>query len=378
MIRHAFALLSLSAVLGPCTKTEVAPDASASAAASAPSAAPSASAVPEKPKEVPFEELVKTSKPLAPKTTEQDLGGAKITAEVCTIEGGPFLHKSNMSVLRSVRAIGERVIVVTDDQIRGYKLEPGAACKLAIDKGFGEGGAVKLETRIDRLTADAAGNVWATSGVFASYKLAKDGKVVGKCDARPLGALFVHPSGRSGIGTFANADTAKVTLSGASCTSEKWAFTGLGADATRKGNIVNAQAVGFVGSTIFLGAKLAKTADPNESNVVLALDASGKELFKMGKLDKDYGTKDRFGWVHAVGPCRAGVCVLDANYRRLTAWKAADGKFVGALDLAALFGVKYPWIADFDRNQKHAFFVVGQDRETKGIAEGNIYRVSGL
>ena len=374
MIRKTLVLVALSTGLGPCSKKEEeTPKPKPTAAETA-----SAASIVEKPKEIPFEELVKTSKPLVIKTAEQDLGGTKITAELCAVEGGPFVRKSTATILRSVRAIGDRVLVVTDDQILGYKLDAGPACKLSIDKGFGTNGAVKLDTKIERLTADAAGNVWATSGVFASYKLAKDGSVAAKCEARPLGYFFVHPSGKSGIGTFANADTAKVTVTGNACTSEKWAFSGLSTDATRKGNIVNAQAVGFVGDTIFMGAKLAKSADPNESNVVLALDAAGKEKFKLGKLDKDWSTKDRFGWTHAVGPCRQGVCVLDSNFRRLTAWKPADGKFVGSLDLSALFGVKYPWIADFDRNQKSAFFVVGQERETKGVSEGNIFRVTGL
>jgi hypothetical protein len=97
----------------------------------------------------------------------------------------------------------------------------------------------------------------------------------------------------------------------------------------------------------------------------------------LGKTDKDYASKDRFGWVHAIGPCKTGVCVLDSNYRRLTIWKT-DGKFVASVDLSALFGLKYPWIADFDRNKTHTFFVAGQDRDVKGVAEGNIYRVSGL
>lgn len=375
MIRNALVLAAVVTGLGPCSKKEEAP---VVPPVSTPAVASGAAAdKPEKPKELPFEELVATSKPLNPQTATQDLAGAKISAEVCTVEGGPFLDKSNMNVLRSIRAIGDRVLVVNDEQIHGYKLEPGAGCKLSIDKGFGTAGVVKLDHKIERLTADSAGNVWATSGVFASYKLAKDGSVAGKCEARPLGYFFVHPSGRSGIGTFANADTAKVTLTGASCKSEKWAFSGLSTDATRKGNITNAQAVGFVGDTIFMGAKLAKAVDPNESNVVLALDASGKEKFKMGKMDKDYSSKERFGWVHAIGPCKVGVCVVDSNFRRLTAWRA-DGKFVGSVDLGALFGLKYPWISDFDRNQKNAFFVAGQAREVKGVGEGNIYRVTGL
>ncbi|HRG97227.1 MAG TPA: hypothetical protein PLR99_13330 [Polyangiaceae bacterium] len=373
MTRNALVLAALVAGLGACSKNE---SESASPPPSAPPT-PSASPTADKPKELTFDELVTTSAPLAPRPATQDLAGGKVSAEVCAVEGGPFVSKSHTTVLRSVRAIGDRVLVVNDEQIRAYKVEPGAACKLTIDRRFGTNGALTLDAKIERLTADGAGNVWASSGIFASYKLGRDGAVAAKCDARPLGYFFVHPSGRTGIGTFANADTAKVTLTGAACKSEKWAFTGLGADVTRKGNITNAQAVGFLGDTVFMGAKLAKAADPNESIVVLALDPSGKEKFKMGKTDKSYGSKERFGWVHAIGPCKVGVCVVDSNLRRLTAWRA-DGKFVGAVDLGALFGLKYPWIADFARTPDSAFFVAGQTREVKGVGEGNIYRVTGL
>lgn len=97
----------------------------------------------------------------------------------------------------------------------------------------------------------------------------------------------------------------------------------------------------------------------------------------MGKTDKENGSKDRFGWVHAIQPCNKGVCILDSNHRRLTAWKT-DGKFVGHVDLMALFGLKYPWIPDFDRNKTHAYFVTGQDRADSKVGEATIYRVTGL
>jgi hypothetical protein len=281
-------------------------------------------------------------------------------------------------VLGGLLLVGDRVLVVdSDGKVRAFKIEAGPKCKLTVDKTFGEAGVAKFENKIDRLSTDSAGNLWATNGVFASYKVDKAGKQVGKCEGRPLGYLHVHPSGKSGIGTFANATVAKVTLDGAGCKTEPWAFQDLSDDAKRKGPLTNAQAVGFVGDTVFMGGVLSKKEDPNGSTVVLALDAAGKEKARLGKIDKDYSTKDRFGWVHAISPCKQGVCVLDSNYRRLTAWKT-DGKFVADLDLSKLFGLKYPWIADFDRNKTHTYFVAGQDRDGTRVGEGNIYRVTGL
>lgn len=392
-------LVSAGSALGPCSKgddtskpaasasaasTTPAAPASASAASSASaSAAGSAGAAPSAsasaaPKKT-FEEELAASKPLDIKTAEQTLGADKITAEVCAVEGGPFTNKSNMDVLKSIRAVGDRVFAVdADGKVHAYKIDAGPKCKLSVDKTFGESGVVKLENKIDRLSTDSAGNLWATNGVFASYKLDKNGKQTAKCEGRPLGYLFVHPSGKTGIGTFANATTAKVTLDGAGCKTEPWAFQDLSDDAKRKGPLANAQAVGFVGDTIFLGGVLSKKEDPGGNTVVLAVDAAGKEKLRMGRIDKEYSQKDRFGWVHAITPCKQGVCVLDSNYRRLTAWKVADGKFVGDVDLQKLFGLKYPWVADLDRNKTHTYFVAGQDRDGSHVGEGNIYRVTGL
>lgn len=376
MIRNSLVLAAIVS-LGPCSKAEDAkPAASASASASAvPVASASASAAPP---EKPFDQLVKESKPLAITTAEQPLGTSKLTAEVCTVEGGPVVGKSTMGIYKSIRAIGEKVFVVdADEQVRAFKIEAGPTCKLSVDKTFGTDGVVKLENKVDRVVADSAGNLWATSGIWGAWKLDKAGKVAMKCSGRPQGSLFVHPSGKWAIGTFANATVSKVTIDAGTCKNEPWAFQDLGQDDKRKGVLTNAQAVGFVGDTIFMGGSLDKKVEPNGSIVVLALDKDGKEKARLGKTDKDYSTKDRFGWVHAIGPCKLGVCVLDSNYRRLTAWKA-DGKFLGDVSLSSLFGLKYPWIADFDRNTKHAYFVTGQDREGGKVSEGNIFRVTGL
>lgn len=330
--------------------------------------------------EVPWAEQVTASKPLDIKTAEQTLDGAKVTAEACSVEGGPYVGKSNMKLFQAVRAVGNRIFVVdAEGQVRAFEIAAGATCKLSIDKTFGTDGIAKLENEMSRLSADSSGNLWATSGVFNSYRLAKDGKVTAKCEARPQGYIHVHPSGKTAIGTFANATVAKLTLDASGCKSEPFAqFTDLGNDEKRKGPITNAQAVGYVGETIFMGGVLAKTVDPNGNTVVLALDATGKEKFRLGKTDKDLASKDRFGWVHAIQPCNKGVCVVDSNYRRLTAWKTADGKFVGDVDLSKLFGLKYPWIPDFDRNKTHTYVVAGQDREGSKVAEAVIYRVAGL
>jgi len=70
--------------------------------------------------------------------------------------------------------------------------------------------------------------------------------------------------------------------------------------------------------------------------------------------------------------------VLDSNYRRLTVW-SSKGEFVGSADLSDLLDLSYPWIADFHiADDGQAYFVAANDRKDSDVAEGVIYRVSGL
>ena len=333
--------------------------------------------VPTKPKELSFEEKLAASTPLDPKPVPQEGGGLKLAAEKCEMEGGPLVARSGSDVMRSLRVIGDKVYLAdSDEKIRAYNITPAGPCKLTIDKTFGENGVMKLADKANRLAADTAGHLFSSSGVFGSTRLT-GGKIDYKCDARPQGYLFVHPAGKLGIGTFANTTVAKLTFDDKGCKSEPWVFQDLGQAAKRKGPLTNAQAVGFVGDTIFMGGVIAKEVDPNEPRVVLALDAAGKEKFRFGNIDKTF-TEDHFGWVHAIAACRPGVCVLDSNYRRITFWKT-DGKYVGFVKLDKLFGLDYPWINELSAGKAGAtYFVTGQERQKSGVSEGTIFKVSGL
>lgn len=330
------------------------------------------------PKEVPFAAKLAASTPLDPKVAPQEGGGLKVTAERCQMEGGPLTDKSNLDVTRALRVIGDKAYLVdADESIRAYDIAPGAACKLTIDKTFGAAGIMKLTDKISYLASDTVGHLYASGGIFGTSRLT-GGKVDYKCEARPQGYVYVHPNGKLGIGTFANATVAKLSFDDKGCKSEPWVFQDLSDTAKRKGPLGNAQAVGFVGDTILVGGVLAKEVDPNEPRVVLALDAAGKEKFRFGAVDKGGSSEDRFGWVHGIAPCKPGICVLDSNYRRITFWKT-DGKYVGFVKLDKLFGLEYPWISSFAAGKNGAtYFATGQERQKSGASEANIYRVSGL
>ena len=362
--------VSMGSSLGPCSKkdeggADAAPAASASAVASA------------KPKELTFEEKVAASKPLEPKPVPQEGGGVKLTAERCQMDGPAWLDKSTIDVMKSLRVIGDKLYVADPvGGVHAYVIAAGPTCKLTVDKSFGTDGVLKLGEKAEHLGADTAGHLFVSNGFGKSFRLT-GGKTDWTCDAKPQGTLYVNPNGKIGIGTFANANVGKLTLDDKGCKSEPFGFTDMNDAAKRKGPFSLAQAAGFVGDLILVGGSLAKDVSPDGGNVVVAVDATGKEKFRFGKIDKAF-TEDRFGWVHAIGPCKPGICVLDSNHRRITFWKT-DGTYLGFVKLSTMFDLNYPWLSDFSAGKNGAtYFTAGQERQRSGASEGNIYRVMGL
>ncbi len=96
--------------------------------------------------------------------------------------------------------------------------------------------------------------------------------------------------------------------------------------------------------------------------------------------EKSFGD-DGFGWIHGISACGPNVCAVDSNFRRMSVWSRDGKKHVGTLDLKKLFGVSggAAWINDVSLAKDGALFVpVGQDREGGEVAEGLLFRVTGL
>lgn len=367
--------VSACAVLGlallACKKEEAPTVSSAAATTSGTAAAPADDKAPEPS----FEEQVKSSTPLAPEVKSVKLGTQDFAPELCTMDE-PLLYKSNMDVLRAVEAVGNKLYLVTSDgKVRGYNIAAGK-CALTKDASFGDNGVLSLNKEVKSLSKDNAGNLLASNGIFESYYIS-GGKLKYECKARGQGYIAMHPGGKWGLGSFANATVNKLTFGDSACESEPWVLQDLSQEGKRKGPFGNVNTIGFVGDLVLVGGILPKSADPNEPRLVIGMDAAGKEKFRFGSTDKSFDEK-KFGWVHAIGPCKAGICVVDSNMRRLSAWKK-DGSFVGSAKLSEAFGLKYPWIASFSVTKDGTgYFTAGQSREKAKVAEGLVYRVKNL
>ncbi len=365
-----FGLAALAFSVTACDKkaeSEAKPVTSAAAKATT-----SASA---KPKEPSFEEQLAASKPLSPKPKEQEVAGQKYSAELCKIEGAEFVGPSTTSLFKAVEVVGNKLVLAdTKGKLHGFDIESKNGCTLKVDSSFGSGGVLELPKEINHLSSDSSGRIMASNGIFAAYAV-KDGKQEFEC--KTGGHIELHPSGKWGIAPWVNATVKMVSFEGNTCKVEEWVLKDLGNDKKRVGPLKNVNTAGILGDTILLGGIPVEKVANREVRQVFAYDKAGKELFRFGSTDKTSGS-DVFGWIHALSPCKAGICALDSNYRQISLWKK-DGTHIGAIKLSALFDLKYPWIADMSfAKDGTAYFVTGQSRDGTKVAEGNIYAVKGL
>lgn len=328
---------------------------------------------PTKPKEPSFEEKVGNSTPLDLNPTPVEAGGKTIKAEPFVIEGKEFLDENSMRIFRAIEVVGDKLMVIDDKgNLHGFTIEDGEAPRLTVDASFGDQGVLTLDNQVQRLSRGESGTVIA-SGFVNAYVI-KDGKR--EYDCRAGGVVEMHSSGKWGIATAGNL-VRLVNFADSSCTFEDLELESPNqADPSeRLFGYVNSAAV--IGDQIIIGGTVSVEGERKIAHMVVALDKDGSEGFRFGN-PADPFAEDGFGYIHAVDSCSTGICVLDSNLRRITLL-SSDGKLVASVKVNDLFDLRYPWLPDFTvAEDGTAYFVAGQDREGGGVAQGVIYRVTGL
>ena len=368
-ITFATGLLLLALIA--CKKEETG-GASASASAAA-SAVPTASA----PK-ASFEELAAKSQPLALTPAAQTLGGKKVEAVQCKLPGTGLLAPSSSTVIRAIESVGDRLLIADHvGVLHGFKVSTAAGCELSVDASFGDAGTMKLPNKIEHLSKSSAGLVMAASGIFDTYAV-QDGKKLFDCKA--TGHFELEPGGKWGIAPWVNSTVEIAEITKDSCQRKDWVLENLSDNAKRKGpfKMVNTSAV--IGGKIFIGGIPVDKVDGREVRIVAIFDKAGKELGRFGSTGKDFGD-DSFGWVHGLSACGPNVCAIDSNFRRLSVWSLDGKKFLGAVSLTKLFGAASgaAWINDISQAKDGAIWLsLGQDRAGGAVAEGAVFRVTGL
>ncbi len=308
-----------------------------------------------------------------PAPEAQPFAGGTLTATTCDLGGQRFTGESSMSRLKSIAAAGDHVYVADGEGVV-YRFSRGdGGCTLELDSSFGDGGSMTFERKIEWLSA-AGDRVFASNGISSTYVL-DGGKLAYTCEATGYGEI--DASGSWAIVPWVNSTVELAELGATSCTKSEWALKNLSSDDKREGVFDSVNASVVVDGKIYIGGSIAKKVDPDNTRTIAVFNRSGKELRRFGG-GGDISSDTRFGWIHALNPCAPGICALDGNFRRLTAW-SDDGSLAAAVDLKKLLGLKYPWINDFAvGDDGSAWFIAANDRTEGKLADGFIFMVDGL
>jgi len=298
------------------------------------------------------------TQPLEPTPEAQSVGKTTLVATPCSIEGFDYLGPSGMELAQAIAVTKDRVFLADPKgRIVSLTKKAGPGCSLVFDTSFGENGYLLLENEIRSLAVDGEDRVYASSGIFDSYRLA-DGGVALTCKEKS-NHVEPAPSGKWALGHFPGSAPRKVTYTDNACTSEEWAF-----DSPFK----MVHDIGFLDEkTVLVGGQLESEDKFPPHKVAVVPAEGGKPVMLLGG-DK-YPADDAMGWVHGIQPCPPGICVLDSNSRKMLVW-TKKGDFVGKVDLSKLFGLKYPWIGDFQTRDGMGWFIAAQKRE----GEANVYQ----
>jgi len=323
--------------------------------------------------DVDFADKIAASKPLSPVPSSAEIAGKTIQPELCRLIGKQFFGANEMNIFRAIEVVGDHLVVIDHKRdLHGFVIEGDDRLTLSIDKAFGVQGVLSLDAQVDRLSRGSDGRVIASG--YGNANVIKDGQVEFKCSTP--GRVEMHSGGAWGI-TLLGSTLNRVKLSEGTCTAESVSLPKHPADGrpifsdTKFGTVIGEDIV--IGGAVKLGEV---DGQQKKRNMVVVFDQEGKEKRRFGGPSD--AMRHGFGWMHAINACSTGIGVLDSNMRTLSFWNN-DGELLSALNLMKLFDLKYPWIADFTvAEDGTAYFVTGQRREIRDVAEGMIYRIDGI
>ncbi len=301
------------------------------------------------------------------------LGGKELTAEVCWLDtSAPELkHEWFSQAIRSMVQAADGALIVLDHEhkVRRYLVQPGEACKLALDPAFGKGGVLAFPSEIDWIAVQDDGTIVGFE--FMKLHRYKDGKI----ETFDCSAKTVEGNGKTGWNSFS--DEVEMVDIANDCKKVPWKYAGW--EGPEKPSV---QFVRPWGKDVILAASVKGT------HYVAIHGRDGKKKIQFGK-DSDDKTKkegETICWARDADACGAGVCVLDSNCRNLTAWDPKKGTLVGVVDINRLLGVSYAWPVDLAMGKGVAYLAAShkerkpenapKDYDAKDV--GMIFRIRGL
>jgi len=218
-------------------------------------------------------------------------------------------------------------------------IKGGDSCRLEADPAFGKKGWVTTEEPLRHVTywKDRA---WASSDKSRVYGIAP-GKENFACTVD--GYLEIHPSGSWGIAIKGHQDVPLVEMSDTGCRSKVFPLMFLPNDERRVGPFKMISAASVTKDGVIIGGVGVGEGD-KAPRIVAVFDKAGDEKLRL----QSKGPSDvaGFSWVHAVGACKTGFCVIDSNQKQLSLWAPKTGTHKGNVALGKLLGAASAWISN--------------------------------
>ena len=282
------------------------------------------------------------------------LGSGELSLSVCALEGGEPLF-SDVGV--AVTAIGDVAmgsdgnlyVVDVQQNIRRYKVDKGAECKLTLDTSFANGGVLKPELpkgatgggntnagsklpivtpwiTAGSLDADDKGELFVASDpvyTHGMWRVSTGGKVDYYCNDNGLhGSLSVSRDGTTGFARTGSGVTKRVAFDDTGCKATDWSAQGIN-------NQDDVNDVWLLNDTVFVATDVAK--------VVHQFDLDGKPKGpSLGRKDASLSDDDNICSAFRVWDTSPGLTVVDYNCRKLVTFND-EGKAIGpAIDISKM------------------------------------------
>lgn len=321
------------------------------------------------------EEPVRTGEPApgssrtVPTPAPASAGSLSLTAEACTLDGPEIGGEDSFGTIGPVAWASDGALFLLDQdaRVRRYTVVPGDACTLAMDTTYGEGGRLALGggpgAGPRSIAADTAGHLYVSSSTGGTDRLT-GAHLDHHCDTR--GSVVVSPDGTVGFALFGSGPLRRIAFGEAGCTIEDFAAPEL---------FASLHSSSFVSPTQILVTGERGTASPIRARLH---DRNGVPVGPaFGDTTGAVGAPDHFCRVHAAVACAGGLCVLDGNCRELRVFgPAPEHAPAGAIDLARLLGLGYPWVSGLtELREGVAYVTASQARADGGGFDGFVFRL---
>ncbi|MBK9259675.1 MAG: hypothetical protein IPM54_07515 [Polyangiaceae bacterium] len=310
------------------------------------------------------------------------IGGKEVSAEACLLDTtvSEMKHEWFSDAIRGLVAAPDGALYVFDHEkkVRRYVPEAGEICKLAIDAAFGEKGILQFPTELDRITMlDDGTLVGLGRGKIHKY-------LGGKFESIDCNVDDLFPDGKLGFDHFAD-EIRKIDVA-AECKETDWKYKGWVAPKPEKGKNpekYNVQSVRPWGKDYLVHMTIWG------SHYLGIHSPDGKLKVKLGRdRDREKNVKDGedICWAASTEKCAAGLCLLDSNCRRLSAWDPNKGTMIDTVELSDLLGVFYPWPVAIVSAKGAMYMAVSHKekkpenapKDAKDVSHALIFRIKGL